>query len=269
MVYNGTLRKMRTELLDGKVNYWLRVGDEEVALNDLVGKGIRLTYMDKIICLDCGATTKKSFAQGFCYKCFVSSPLTEECVLRPELCRAHEGVARDMKYAEGHCLIDHHVYLAVSSGVKVGVTRHTQIPTRWIDQGASYAIKLATVPNRHMAGLIEVALKEHMSDKTNWQRMLKNLVLEGVDLVEEKERAYELIPMELQEFFSDDDDITAIEYPVERYPEKVKSVSFDKQKVVEGRLVGIKGQYLIFEDNSVINIRKHGGYVVEVEVEEL
>lgn len=265
--FEGNLLKMETTLAD-EVQYHLPIGEERVHMNPLIGQPIKLHYHSQINCVQCGKITPKSFGQGFCYPCFAKSPLTEECVLRPELCQAHDGIARDMEYAETHCLIDHYVYFALSSGVKVGVTRHTQKPTRWIDQGASEAIIFAQVPNRNLAGQIEVALKEHMSDKTNWQRMLKNQIVEGVDLVDEKESAYELLPDHLQEYVSDDDEVTVINYPVQAYPAKVKSTNFDKVTDIEGKLVGIKGQYLIFEDNTVVNIRRHGGYKITLETGE-
>lgn len=267
MKYQGTLAKMHTTHAS-PVHYQLPVGNTLVALNPLIGKQISFSYSRQIYCIECGASTPKSFAQGLCYRCFTTSPLAEDCVLRPELCRAHEGIARNMAYAETHCLIDHFVYLAVSSGIKVGVTRHTQIPTRWIDQGATSAIKLAQTPDRYTAGLIEVELKAHLSDKTNWQRMLKNEVLQNVDLVAQKEQAYELLPEHLQEFVTDDDTVFNFEYPVLQYPRKVKSLSFDKQTEVSGVLQGIKGQYLIFENGEVINIRKHTGYEITLTTNE-
>ncbi len=158
------------------------------------------------------------------------------------------------------------MYLAISSGVKVGVTRSTQIPTRWMDQGARRAIKLAETPNRYTAGLIEVALKEHISDRTQWQRMLKNQLVEGVDLLDKKKEMLEHLTDELLKYKCNDNDITEIIYPVEEYPEKVKSLSFDKLNEIEGRLWGIKGQYLMFDDGTVLNIRKHNGYKVSLEI---
>lgn len=260
----GNILKMRAE--QGEVvHYVLPVGDEEVAMNELIGKTIKLSYQHQINCIICGRQTNKSFAQGFCYPCFKSRPEADACILHPEKCTAHEGISRDMQWAETHCLIDHYVYLAVSSGLKVGVTRHTQIPVRWIDQGAQRAIKLAQTPNRHTAGRIEVELKQHFADKTSWQRMLKNQVATGIDLVEEKQRAWELLPEELQGYIIDDDTITELNYPVTAYPNKVKSVNFDKQATCEGRLAGIKGQYLLFEGGTVLNIRKHNGYLIEIE----
>ena len=171
-----------------------------------------------------------------------------------------------MEWAEDHCLKDHFVYLAISSGVKVGVTRAAQIPTRWMDQGAWQAIKLAKTPNRYTAGLIEVKLKEHISDRTQWQRMLKNQLIEGVDLRCKKKEMLHCLSKELQKYECNDNVITEIIYPVEKYLDKIKSLSFDKLDEISGLLWGIKGQYLIFDDGSVLNIRKHTGYLINLEV---
>lgn len=259
----GNMRKMRAELTD-TVKYRLPLCDKEIEMNEFLGKGIRLEYMGEIHCIKCGRKTNRSFSQGFCYPCFATAPETEECVLRPELCLAHEGKARDMEYAERNCLTEQVVYLSVTSGLKVGVTRNTQVPTRWIDQGAVIAIELSRTPNRYTAGLIEVALKKYMKDKTNWRAMLKNEVSFEGDLIEEKKRAISLLSPELAEFRSGNDHVIRIHYPVDRYPEKVSSLNFDKNPLVEGILIGIKGQYLILNDNRVINIRKFGGYLVKM-----
>jgi len=256
----GNLRKMQTELKD-VAHYTLMLDGEPVDMNAMIGQTIRLSFDGLINCIACDRPTKKSFGQGFCYPCFRSAPEASECIIRPELCRAHEGEARDMAWAERHCLVEQIVYLARSSAVKVGITRSSQMPTRWIDQGATDAIVFARVPNRYTAGIVEVALKEHLTDRTNWQRMLKNEVAEA-DLVATKASIAGTLDSDLQRFVDEDDSVCAIEYPVDRYPEKVKSVGFDKQPEIEGRLAGIKGQYLIFDDNRVLNIRKHNGYRV-------
>jgi hypothetical protein len=259
----GSVRKMRSKLTE-TVKYSLPIGDKELEMNDFLGKEIKLEYMGEIHCIRCGRKTNKSFSQGFCYPCFITAPETEECVLRPELCMAHEGKARDMEYAERSCLSEQVVYLSVTSGLKVGVTRGSQVPTRWIDQGATKAIELSRTPNRYTAGLVEVALKAHMKDKTYWRAMLKNETSFAGDLLEEKNRATKLLSPELGAFRSESDQITEIQYPVLRYPEKVASLNFDKESVVNGVLAGIKGQYLIFDNNRVINIRKFGGYLVKM-----
>lgn len=261
MKSQGTLLKMETTLTTG-VEYRLTLGGTAICMNDYIGKQIYLHYLNEIYCVECGAKTRTSFAQGYCYNCFQNSPNTSPCILKPELCQAHLGISRDMEWAKNHCLTSHYVYLALSSDVKVGVTRTTQMPTRWIDQGASSAIIIAQTPNRYTAGLIEVALKNIFVDKTNWQRMLKNEVLANVNLATEKRRAYDFVDDSLKAFFTDDDSVTHINYPVLAYPKKITSLTFDKQQDVRGRLVGIKGQYLIFENNSVLNIRKHGGYLI-------
>ncbi len=263
MFASGNISKMRTEHKN-PVNYFLRVGEKEIEMNRLIGENISIKFSGRINCVKCGRETKKSFAQGYCYPCFISAPETEDCVLRPELCRAHEGIARDMEFAEGHCLVDHIVYLAVSSVIKVGVTRETQIPVRWMDQGASYAIKLARTPNRYLAGLIEVALKDVFADKTNWRNMLTNRIIENFDLIKEKKIAANTVPHNLQQYIIDDDSITEIYYPVAEYPLKVKTLSLDKVNEFSAILAGIKGQYLIFSGGFVLNIRKHGGYYIQI-----
>jgi hypothetical protein len=261
MEITGNIRKMGSTYGE-PVQYRLSLGEETIEMNQLIGHQIEMEYQGKIHCIRCGRETRKSFAQGYCYPCFTTAPETEECVLRPELCRAHEGIARDMEYATTHCLIEHVVYLSLTSGLKVGVTRNTQVPTRWIDQGATAATELARTPNRYLAGLIEVALKAHINDKTNWRKMLSNEVEEAVDLVTEKINLIPLIHEEQQRYVIREDRSIRISYPVRRFPEKVRSANFDKDPVVSGNLSGIKGQYLIFQDNTVINMRKFGGYLI-------
>ena len=265
MPINGPILKMKTRL-DNPTYYELPVGDDYLNMNDRIGAFIHLSWLKKIFCIGCGRKTNRSFAQGYCYPCFLNHPETSECILRPELCQAQDGIARDMEWAKHHCLQEHFVYLAISSGVKVGVTRSGQIPTRWIDQGAWQAIRLAQTPNRYTAGLIEVVLKQHISDRTQWQRMLKNQLIKGIDLKEKKKEMIAHLAPELQNYESEDNEITEITYPATEYPEKVKSLSFDKLEEITGRLWGIKGQYLIFDDGTVLNIRKHTGYLVELEV---
>ena len=259
---SGNLRKMQTQLGD-VVQYTLVLDDVAIDMNARIGETIRLAFDGIINCIACGRETKKSFGQGFCYPCFRDAPEASECIIRPELCRAHEGEARDMAWAERHCLVEQIVYLARSSAIKVGITRASQMPTRWIDQGATDAIVFARVPNRYTAGLVEVAMKEHLTDRTNWQRMLKNEVIDA-DLVATKASLVDALDADLRQYVDADDTVCAIDYPVERYPEKVKSTGFDKQAEIEGRLAGIKGQYLIFDDNRVLNIRKHNGYRISL-----
>lgn len=263
MQLEGNILKMRTEGI-GPVQYFLPVGDAEIHLNPLVGQQVSLRFTGQINCISCGKQTKTSFGQGFCYNCMQTAPEASESVMRPELSKAHLGIARDLEWAEKHDLIDHFVYLAVSGDVKVGVTRYHQVPTRWIDQGASSAIKIATVPNRHIAGVIEVFLKKYFTDKTDWRAMLKNEVATNIDLLAEKEKALGFLSAELRKYAEPDNIITQIVYPVIEYPQKLNSLSFDKQPLISGILKGIKGQYLIFDEGNVLNIRKHNGYRLEI-----
>jgi hypothetical protein len=258
----GILKKMCTELNE-TIQYFLYL-DEKLDLNDFLDKEIRLEWDGRIICGSCGTQTKKSFGEGFCYNCFVKAPEASECIIRPELCRAHLGEGRDVEWEQQHHNVPHVVYLAASDIVKVGVTRPAQIPTRWIDQGAAAAIRLAETPNRFEAGVLEVALKSFFSDKTNWQRMLKNEVDQSIDLVQEKWELHDLLPSDLTAYFSENDEVISLNYPVLEYPDKVVSQSFDKTTVVAGVLKGIKGQYLIFENGHVFNIRKHTGYSIRL-----
>lgn len=91
-------------------------------MNSLVKKPWIL--QDKLI-VSVVAKKSKSFAQGYCFPCFQRTPETEECVLRPELCKANEGVARDIDFAKEHCLIDHFVFLSYTINIKVRVTLNT------------------------------------------------------------------------------------------------------------------------------------------------
>lgn len=258
----GIIHKMRTVLSD-TVEYSFIFDSTTIQLNAAIGNTISMQFTGNIYCTSCQKKTYKTFQNGLCFNCFQTAPEASDCILRPELCKAHLGEGRDIEWELKNHNQPHLVYLAASSAVKVGVTRDTQVPIRWIDQGASSAIRLAETPNRYEAGRLEVALKGIYTDKTNWQRMLKNEIDESIDLITEKWAVQEQLPYDLQDYFSENDDIIEINYPVLEYPKKVTSLSFDKTPIIEKTLVGIKGQYFIFSDGSVINIRKHEGYEVE------
>ncbi len=264
MTYEGVLTKMQTEFGE-PIQYYLVFEDSFLNVNQLLGKPMEINFVG-FQCLNCGKK-KKIFRQGFCYDCFYSSPAVGDWIMKPELSTAHLGIAdRDLAYEEKVQLQPHIVYLALSSEVKVGVTRKTQMPTRWIDQGASQAIAIVEVPNRYLAGITEVALKNHYADKTNWRKMLTN-TFETIDLVAERLKVEHLIPTEVQEYFYNQKiDLYEMHYPVLEYPSKVTSLSLDKTPNFQGKLIGIKGQYLLFEGGTVFNIRGSEGYVVKIEV---
>ena len=264
MNYQGVLKKMRTECLT-PIEYYLDMGNDFINVNQLLDKNIQLEFI-KYQCLNCGRD-RPIYRQGFCKTSFYETPRAGDWIMRPELSTAHLGKEdRDLDYEKEMQLQPHIVYLANSSNVKVGVTRKQQVPTRWIDQGAHEAIEFIEVPNRYLAGITEVALKEYISDKTNWRKMLVNEI-EDVNLISEKERLANYIPEEVKTYFLENQskEIT-IEFPVKKYPEKVKSLNIVKQQSYTGVLKGIKGQYLIFEDNTVFNIRANEGLVINLSI---
>ncbi|MCH4821885.1 DUF2797 domain-containing protein [Gramella lutea] len=263
MRYEGVLTKMRTEITD-EVQYYLTWENDFINFNQLIDKKISLNFL-RYQCLNCGLE-KKIYRQGFCFDCFNSIPQAGEWVINPELSKAHlDEEDRDLEYEKKAQLQPHVVYLANSSDVKVGVTRKSQIPTRWIDQGAHEAIEIVEIPNRYLAGITEVALKDHVSDKTNWRKMLTNDIVD-LNLEEEREKLKEFIPEEAREYYIANNKETGIKFPVRQFPEKVKSLNLVKNPFYEGTLKGIKGQYLIFEDGTVFNIRGNEGLVVELKV---
>lgn len=260
------LDKMETEEAR-PVRYFWNTGNKWIEVNSFLDKEIKIFYSGNLYCIKCGRKSHRLFGQGFCYPCFINAPEAEECVLHPELCRAHEGVARDMEYAKAHCLIDHYVYLAASDQLKVGVTRYTQIPTRWIDQGASSAVIIARTPNRHIAGYMEVELKKYFPDKTNWRSMLTNKVMENPDFSIAIDKLPSLLPAEWHRYLINNQHVTRLYYPVLEYPSKVASIDLLKTPEISGKLTGIKGQYLIFANGQVLNIRKHSGFEIIIEIE--
>ena len=259
MQYEGVLQKMQTEV-GNPIQYYIVFENDFLNVNQVLDKELQIDFI-KYQCLNCGQDLK-IYRQGFCKTCFYETPAAGEWIMRPELSTAHLDKAdRDLEYEKKVQLQPHIVYLANSSNVKVGVTRKTQVPTRWIDQGAHEAIEIVEVPNRYLAGITEVALKDHVSDKTSWQKMLKNEI-EDLDLREWRSKLKQYIPNEAQEYFIENNSETNLEFPVLQYPEKVKSLNLDKTPSYSGVLKGIKGQYLIFEDNTVFNVRGSEGYFV-------
>jgi hypothetical protein len=270
---SGSLRKLKGTL-DSLVNYHFRLDDNEIPLADALGKKISLSFDGTINCIQCERQTKKSFQQGYCYPCYRRLMECNLCIIHPERCRVEEGGCPKDDWAHAHCHQEHIIYLANSSGLKVGITRETQVPTRWIDQGACQAIPIFKVQNRYQAGAIEVAMKSYVADKTNWRKMLKNDV-EVIDMKERRDALLSEARVDIDKVIAgfSAGDVEAVniepinlEYPVMEYPTKVSSLSLDKQALIEGQLVGIKGQYLIL-DIGVLNIRKFGGYQVSFSLE--
>ncbi len=261
MQYKGVLRKMQTEM-GHPIQYYMLFEDNFLNVNQVLNKQLKIDFI-KFQCLNCGED-RPIFRQGFCKTCFFETPSAGDWIMRPELSTAHLGKEdRDLDYEKKVQLQPHIVYLANSSNIKVGVTRKTQVPTRWIDQGAHEAIEIVEVPNRYLAGITEVALKDHIGDKTNWRKMLTNDV-DDEDLVTWRNKLKLYIPLEAKEYFIENNNETHMEFPVLKYPEKVKSLNLGKTPSYEGILRGIKGQYLIFEDNTVFNVRGSEGLFISL-----
>ena len=266
---------MRSSLdSNGQVNYQLPLSEHLVEMNPLIGRQVTLTHTGNIYCCNCNKKTKKSFSQGHCFVCMKKLASCDMCIMKPETCHFAEGTCREPQWGEANCFVPHYVYLSNTSGLKVGITRHTQLPTRWIDQGATQGLPILKVSTRQLSGLIEVELAKMINDKTNWRTMLKGNA-EPLDL---REQAKELLPhiekhihelsMEHGEYAIEklDEAILAIEYPVSEFPTKIASHNFDKNPIVTGKLMGIKGQYLIF-DTGVINLRKFTSYEISLSTE--
>lgn len=263
MLYTGVLTKMQTEFLE-PIQYYLVFENDFIHMNQLLNKIIEMKLVGHQ-CLSCGLD-RPIYRQGFCKTCFFDKPFAGDWIMRPELSTAHLNKEdRDLDYEKKVQLQPHIVYLANSSNVKVGVTRKTQVPTRWIDQGAHEAIEIVEVPNRYLAGITEVALKDYVADKTNWRNMLKNDIKDE-NLLEWRQNLKQYIPEEAKDYFIENNDETHLQFPVEQYPVKPKSLNLNKAISYSGKLVGIKGQYLIFEDQTVFNIRSNEGLVVEINI---
>ncbi len=264
MQYEGVLNKMHSEFLN-PIQYYLVFDQAFIHMNQVINKQIEIQHIG-YQCLNC-KKEKKIFRQGFCYDCFMKSAAAGDWIMRPELSTAHLGIAdRDLAYEEKVQLQPHIVYLAVASDIKVGVTRKTQVPTRWIDQGASFAIAITEVPNRYLAGVTEVALKNHYTDKTNWRKMLLNQIL-AVDLDDAVKNIEPLLPAEVIPYYKETQrEILQLNYPVENYPTTLKSLNLDKTPYFSGKLVGIKGQYLLFDNGIVFNVRSFEGYKVNITI---
>jgi len=261
MQYEGVLQKMQTEL-GRPIQYYLVFPTDFLNLNQVLDKELHINFI-KYQCLNCGED-RPIYRQGFCKRCFYDTPAAGDWIMRPELSTAHlDKEDRDLVYEKKVQLQPHIVYLANSSNVKVGVTRKSHVPTRWIDQGAHEAIEIVEVPNRYLAGITEVALKDHVGDKTNWRKMLTNTI-DDEDLLEWRNKLKKYIPEEAANYFISSNKETHLEFPVLRYPEKVKSLTLSKNPDYKGVLKGIKGQYLIFDDDTVFNVRGSEGYYVSL-----
>jgi len=260
MKAGGQLRKMTHEARD-PIQYFLSLDNRPVPITSELGKMLTLSFTGAITCVECGRKIKKTYNDGYCFPCMRDLPENAMCSVRPETCQHEHGNEADQEFFRTWCRARHFVYLSLTSGVKVGVTRLKNVPGRWIDQGAVQALIIAQTPERKLAGLIEVALAKKMADKTNWRKMLKGEIL-AADLPTCRDGVIQWIPENLKKYVLEDEAVQTFQYPVQAVPEKIVSHNLDKVREFTDRLTGIKGQYLIFE-NRVINLRKYSGYHLE------
>lgn len=276
-LYQGNIRKMRVHTdSNANVMYQLPIGENSIDMNAQIGQSLKVSYANQIHCIACNSKTKKSFNQGYCYRCLITLAQCDSCIIKPENCHYDQGTCREPEWGEEHCLSDHFVYLANTGTTKVGITRHVTngISSRWIDQGATQAVAILRVKNRLISGLAETALKAHIADKTNWRTMLKGQP-QQVDLIALKNQLLDKVAPELQSIQNEhglqainpiDSEAVSIHFPVQAYPEKIKSINLDKELGFEGTLQGIKGQYLMLDGDRVINLRKYAGYDLNIEL---
>jgi len=264
MEFTGQISKMVSSI-GNPIEYVLPIGENKLILNKYIGELIQIKFNDEIRCINCNNKIKKTYMQGYCYPCFISLPQTEDCVFKPHLCKAHLGEARDMDWAKNNCLVSTYVYLSLTSNLKVGVTRHNHIPSRWIDQGAHHAIKFAKTPNRYLAGLIELEISQYISDRTQWRKMILG-EYDELDLNKKKNDLQEYLSNNLKKYYLNNADMIDLKYPIIKNLEKIKSFNIEKFKTIKKKLIGIKGQYLMFDDNHVLNVRKYTGYNFTIKI---
>ncbi len=264
-IITGQLQKM-THKAEKPIQYFLNLNDQSYSLTPKVGHQVTLRYRGVITCIECGRKIKKTYSDGYCFPCARDLPENDICSVRPEKCQHDKGNEADREFYEKYCNIDHFVYLSQTSGVKVGITRHYNIPSRWIDQGAVKALIIAKVPSRILSGQIEVVLAKKISDKTNWRKMLLGNIGD-VDFSTMREKMIQYIPKDLGQYALYEEEVQSFSYPVQSVPSKISSHNLDKEGEFTEKLTGIKGQYLIFE-NRVINLRKYSGYHIEFVFEE-
>ncbi|MEB6680562.1 DUF2797 domain-containing protein [Acinetobacter lwoffii] len=290
MELQGICHKMHVGLKDlsvtdqqiqrANVEYKLILDRAEIDLPFNLGQEIEIEWTGNIYCVSCGNKTSKSFSQGHCFKCFKTNASCDMCIMKPETCHYHLGTCREDEFAQNVCFQPHIVYLANSSALKVGITRTSQMPTRWLDQGATQALPIMKVGSRRLSGKLEFMFSTQVADKTDWRKLLKgeaeplNLIEVREQLLEEFAPKIQSIREEFNQNLEFNENIEVLEdefarefiYPVEQYPEKIKSHNLDKTPLIRGKLQGIKGQYLIL-DTGVINMRKYTGYELIIRAE--
>lgn len=287
MEHQGICHKMHAHVLEqpesfnntqlANVEYQFILDREKIDFPFQLGQELEIETTHNIYCVSCGSKTPKSYSQGHCFKCFKTKASCDMCIMKPETCHYDLGTCREDSFAREVCFQPHIVYLANSSGLKVGITRLGQMPTRWLDQGATQALPIMQVGSRRLSGQLEIMFGSLVADKTDWRKLLKGEA-EPLDLTQIRDQLVERFAPDIRSIrdqfsqkleFNETVDYLAEEqtrqfmYPVAQYPEKIKSHNLDKSSTIRGVLQGIKGQYLIL-DTGVINIRKYTGYEIKI-----
>jgi hypothetical protein len=249
----------------GDVTYFLNLDNEAVCnMNDLLGHEISLSFEGRIFCTSCGKKIRKAYSSGLCYPCMTTLPEADMCILKPQQCHHHLGTCRDPQWGLDNCFQPHTLYLARSSSIKIGITRGEVPFFRWVDQGATEGMAIGTFPSRIEVGKAEFAISDKMSDRTNWRKMLTNDVTD-VPFDDFIDMAKDLLSDDQRQHLIEAPQTHKINYPIDKYPTKVKSCNLNKVPEITKTLTGIKGQYLIFGD-EVINLRSHAGYEIDFSV---
>lgn len=235
-------------------------------VNALLGRVLDIEYLEHIACCHCGRRTRKSFAQGYCYPCFRSLARCDLCVVSPDRCHYAAGTCREPEWGESFCMQPHLVYLANSTGPKVGITRRGAERGRWLDQGATQGLVIMEAPTRHLAGLAEVAVGRYLTDRTDWRALVRGDA-EPVDLPLLRDRLRRLDAddplVDDQVRWAPDYAPLALSYPILRYPSRIRRFRLERDRRVRATLVGVKGQFLLF-DQGVLNVRQHTGFHVRL-----
>ncbi len=254
-----------THQADTTIRYFWTLGDEQVEISDMLGRQVNIRFQGEKRCIACGRKVSKLYQNGYCFPCVTTLAETDLCIVKPHECHHHLGTCRDNEFAATHCMIPHYVYLAVSSHAKVGLTRKHREFTRWVDQGAVRAMLIAELPTRKMAGELEMEIAKTMPDKTDWRKMVQGKA-DDVNLRELANAVEEQLPDEWRSYLLPERVVHEFEYPFlagEPAP-KAKSMNAEKEQI-SGRLIGIRGQYLLFPE-GVFQVKKHSGMLLDVQL---
>ena len=245
------------------VEYALLLDEQRISLSAQVGQSIRLKFLGQSTCGNCHVSVNKLEGGGYCKNCFFSLARCDRCFVSPERCHFAQGTCREPQWGESYCMQPHVVYLANSSGPKVGITRADRNFYRWLSQGAVQGMVIAHAKTRRDAGLLEVAIKSKVSDKTNWRRMV-SMQPQNLDLLQLARQLQSAIELPegtqwVSAMIGHD-----LAYPIQSHAPAQRLIISETNPELLDNLHGIKGQYLLLSQGA-FNVAAHGGMTVEVE----